>query len=156
MLPAVREAAVAVDFFGETRKAIVEQRVNQGFFRRAVLSGYSYKCCISDVSDRRLLVASHIVPWSEDSSIRLHPGNGLCLSAIHDRAFDNHLFSLTDDYQIVLSKQLKSTKDKFLKDVFFSLEGIAISLPDKFVPERDFVRRHRRHMDVANAAESAQ
>ncbi|MGH8863333.1 MAG: HNH endonuclease [Burkholderiales bacterium] len=154
--PAVRETAVAVDFSGETRKAVVEQRVKHDFFRRAVLSGYGYKCCISGVSDQRLLIASHIVPWSEDSTIRLHPGNGLCLSAIHDSAFDNHLFSLTDDYQVVLSRQLRATKDKFLRDVFFSLEDTQISLPDKFVPEQDFVRRHRHRMAAADTKESAQ
>jgi len=35
-----------------------------------------------------LLVASHIVPWRSDPGNRLNPKNGLCLSAIHDRAFD--------------------------------------------------------------------
>lgn len=48
--------------------------------------------CVSGVSDARFLVASHIVAWKEDASIRLNPANGLCLSTIHDKAFDNHLF----------------------------------------------------------------
>jgi len=134
------------DFSGETRLVLVKQRVKQAFFRRAVLSGYGEKCCISGVSDRRFLVASHIVPWGDDSSIRLHPGNGLCLSAIHDKAFDNHLFSLTDDHRVVLSAQLKSTKDAFLQQVFWALEGVPIFLPDKFSPELNFVRRHRSRM----------
>lgn len=144
------------DFSGEERTALVKQRVKQAFFRKAVLSGYGYKCCISGVSDRRLLVASHIVPWRDDPSIRLHPGNGLCLSAIHDRAFDNHLFSLTNDHRIVLSTQLKSTKDAFLQKVFWSLEDTQISLPDKFVPEPDFIGRHRSRLNDSGIAEQAQ
>jgi putative restriction endonuclease len=146
-----RNADVEVDYSGDTRWASVQQRVGQDFFRRAVLSGYGNKCCISGVSDRRLLVASHIVPWRDDASIRLHPGNGLCLSAIHDRAFDSYLFSLTDDYRVVLSEQLKSTKDQFLREVFWSIEGAPIALPDKFVPEVDFVARHRSRLDGAGA-----
>ncbi len=134
------------DFTGETRTALTKQRIKQSFFRRAVLSGYRDKCCISGVTDKRLLVASHIVAWSDDASIRLHPGNGLCLSAIHDKAFDSHLFSLTDDYRIVLSTQLKQTKDDFLQRVFWPTEDKLIALPEKFVPELDFLSRHRSKM----------
>lgn len=133
-------------YSGETRAALVQQRLKQSFFRRAVLNGYRNRCCISRVSDTRLLVASHIVPWKDDASIRLHPGNGLCLSAIHDKAFDGLLFSLTDDHRVVLSKQLKSTKDKFLQDVFWPTEGTTIDLPERFVPEPGFLRHHRKRM----------
>ena len=117
-----------------------------------MLSGYGYKCCISGVSEPRLLVASHIVPWKEDASIRLHPGNGLCLSAIHDRAFDKYLFSLTDDYRVLLSTRLKCTRDRFLQDVFLPIEGTAITLPERFVPQQDFVQRHRGRMLDSDAA----
>lgn len=154
--PAVADSPVQemANFHGETRAATIEQRVKQGFFRRAVLSGYGYKCCLSGVSDTRFLIASHIVRWSDDPSIRLHPGNGLCLSAIHDKAFDNGLFSLSDDYRVILSKQLRETKDKFLRDVFVPLEGSRISLPDKFAPERTFIFRHRERMDRSSDTES--
>lgn len=43
---------------------------------------------MSGLAEPRLLIASHIVPWSKDKTNRLNPSNGLCLSAIHDRAFD--------------------------------------------------------------------
>ena len=134
------------DFTGKTRQAIVEQRVKQSFFRRAVLASYRGRCCISGVSDSHFLVASHIVEWNEDPVIRLHPGNGLCLSAIHDKAFDRHLFSLTDDHRIILSGQLRKTPDAFLRQVFWQVDGRKISLPEKFVPERAFIEHHREKM----------
>ena len=137
---------IGSDFTGETRTTLTKQRIKQSFFRRAILSGYREKCCISGVTDKRLLVASHIVAWSDNASIRLHPGNGLCLSAIHDKAFDSHLFSLTDDYRVVLSAQLKQTKDDFLQQVFWPTEDQRIALPEKFVPELDFLSRHRSKM----------
>jgi len=105
-------------YTGETRKALVTQRIKQGFFRSAVLSSYRGRCCISGVSEPRLLIASHIVPWSEDKANRLNPSNGLCLSAIHDKAFDAHLFTLSDDWRVVLSDALRRTTDTFLKEVF--------------------------------------
>src|SRR3546814_226438 len=134
------------DFTGEVRAALVKQRVGQSFFRRAVLSSYGERCCISGLSDKRFLVASHIVPWNEDPRIRLHPGNGLCLSAIHDKAFEKYLFSLTDDHRVVLSEQLRKTKDEFLQQIFLSVDDKRIALPDKFAPEPAFLARHRDRM----------
>jgi hypothetical protein len=67
------------DFTGETRQVITEQRIKQHFFRRAVLSSYRGRCCMSGLSEPRLLLASHIVPWSKDKANRLNPSNGLCL-----------------------------------------------------------------------------
>lgn len=134
------------NFTGEVRVALVKQRIGQAFFRRSVLSGYGERCCISGVSDKRFLIASHIVPWNEDATIRLHPGNGLCLSAIHDKAFDKHLFSLTDDHRVILSTQLKESKDGFLQQVFWPTENKQISLPEKFAPELSFIALHREKM----------
>ena len=152
----VRDAEIAEavedisrDFVGETRAAMVKVRVKQAFFRRSVLSGYHYRCCISGVSDSRLLVASHIVPWRDDVAIRLHPGNGLCLSALHDKAFDSYLFSLTDDYRIVLSAALENTKDSFLREAFHPISDRRIELPERFIPEVGFVQRHRERMLVS-------
>ncbi len=134
------------DYTGETRQAIVWQRIKQDFFRRAVLASYRGRCCISGISDQRFLIASHIVPWRQDKANRLNPSNGLCLSAIHDKAFDQHLFSLTDNHRIVLSKQLKASKDTFLQEVFWPTEDRLIELPERFRPEQAFIRSHREAM----------
>ena len=55
----------------------------------------------------RLLVASHIKPWSDFPNDRLNPCNGLCLSSLHDAAFDFGLITLDEDLKVVLSKQLR-------------------------------------------------
>jgi hypothetical protein len=140
---AVRDDPALADYTGEMRQAIVLQRIKQDFFRRAVLASYRGRCCISGVSDARLLVASHIVPWREDKANRLNPSNGLCLSAIHDKAFDQHLFTLSDEHRIVLSDQLKASKDAFIHEVFWPTEGQPIELPERFAPSPDFLARHR-------------
>ncbi|WP_305804630.1 HNH endonuclease [Stenotrophomonas sp. YIM B06876] len=134
------------DFTGEVRQAVVQQRIKQNFFRRAVLASYRGRCCITGLSDPRLLVASHIVPWSADKANRLNPSNGLCLSAIHDKAFDTYLFSLTDDSRILLSERLKTSKDTFVRDVFFPTEGKQIELPERFAPSQEFIVKHRQTM----------
>lgn len=133
------------DYTGETRAALVEQRVKQTFFRRAVLSSYRGRCCMSGLSEPRLLMASHIVPWSKDKANRLNPRNGLCLSALHDRAFDRGLIALTDDFRVCVSDDLKRHHGvSLVSSALLSLEGKAIELPERFYPEQAFVARHRR------------
>ncbi|EAU55292.1 HNH endonuclease [Mariprofundus ferrooxydans] len=131
------------DFTGETKRVITEQRIRQSFFRRAVLSSYRGCCCMSGLSDSRLLIASHIVPWSKDKENRLNPRNGLCLSALHDKAFDRGLISLDDDFRVILSKDLEQRNEPFVQEFFHPLAGQAITLPERFVPDKAFLARHR-------------
>ena len=131
------------DFTGETRQVLTTQRIKQHFFRRAVLSSYRGRCCISGLSDARLLMASHIVPWSDDKTNRLNPSNGLCLSAIHDKAFDRGLITISDNYEVMLSEQLKRNDDDFVAQIFLPIEGRRIELPEKFIPNITFITRHR-------------
>ena len=137
------EEIVAIDYSAIDKKAVNLVRVKQNFFRRAVLSSYEGRCCMSGVSDTRLLVASHIVPWSADPSNRLNPRNGLCLSALHDKAFDRGLIALSDDFRVVVSNRVKQSKDDFVQQVLVKLEGSEIKLPDRFRPTPQFVAVHR-------------
>ena len=93
------------DFTGETKKSSVEVRLKQSFFRQAVMSSYQGRCCMTGLTDQRLLIASHIIPWSKDKANRLNPSNGLCLSALHDKAFDYGLITVLPDWRIRVSNK---------------------------------------------------
>ena len=126
-----------------TRKAEVEIRRKQYIFRRMVLSSYSGVCCMSGLSEPRLLVASHIVPWKNDTENRLNPKNGLCLSSLHDKAFDLGLLTVYPDYCIAVSPEIsKLTKDKFIQETLVSYHGKYITLPEKFHPSKEFLEWH--------------
>lgn len=131
------------DFVGETRQALVQQRKKQSFFRKAVLASYRGRCCMSGVSDPRLLVASHIVPWSADKANRLNPSNGLCLSALHDRAFDGGLITLSNDLTVICSEGLRKTSDEFLQRTLLALADKPIEMPERFIPCIEFLKYHR-------------
>jgi|SRR5579871_2887932 len=103
---------------GINRAATVMVRVNQSFFRSAVLAAYDGHCCVSGLSIPALLNASHIVPWRIDESNRTNPCNGLCLNAILDRAFDCGMMTVTPEYRVrVSSRLLKTENDLVLKGV---------------------------------------
>lgn len=150
----IDEAIGLEDFTGETRRVVTEQRIKQHFFRRAVLSSYRGRCCMSGLSEPRLLVASHIVPWSKDKANRLNPRNGLCLSAIHDKAFDSGLIALSDDFRVLVSTELQRSENAFIKSVIFPLDGRSIELPERFVPDPSFVARHRAEEFVDSKAKT--
>lgn len=147
---AENDELIPEDFTGETRQVITTQRIKQHFFRRAVLSSYRGRCCMSSLSETKLLIASHIVPWSKDKANRLNPSNGLCLTAIHDRAFDKGFISLTNDFRIIVSDILKRSSDAFIRDVILPLDGKSIEMPQKFSPDVAFIAWHRNELFMDN------
>lgn len=72
----------------------------QKAFADVVKTNYGDRCAITGITSRPFLVASHIVPWSADQSIRLDPSNGICLSTFVDRAFEYGYLVIEDDLTI--------------------------------------------------------
>ncbi len=134
---------------GKEKERLIKTRVNQSLFRKIVLATYNNKCCITGLAQSELLIASHIVPWSKNESIRLSPMNGLCLNALHDKAFDTGLIAIRpDDYTIILSDKLKQKKliSPALESNFIAYEKQSIILPDKFLPEPEYLDYHYQHI----------
>jgi putative restriction endonuclease len=125
-----------------TRDATV--RRGQSFFRAAVLAAYDGRCCITGITSVGLLRASHIVPWSQNPSLRLDPHNGLCLNALHDAAFDRGLITLSDQFELLISRRLKSqVPDTVYKEMFEGRSGTPIKMPERFKPAMEMLEFHR-------------
>ncbi len=121
---------------------VKELRIGQGFFRRSVLANYNNRCCITGIDLPELLVASHIVPWKNDETIRHNPRNGLSLVATFDRAFDKGLIGIDTKYHIRFSKQiLNSTNDAIIR-YFSEFESKKIIAAEKIQPDRSFLQWH--------------
>jgi|SRR5215469_826304 len=128
---------------GKTRAAIVRTRVNQGFFRAAVLAAYGTRCCITGLSVPQLLNASHIIPWALDVKNRTNPRNGLCLNVTHDRAFDCGLLTVTPELRVRVSPKIKAVKrDLSAQRFLMHYDGWSLRTPSRFLPEADFLRYH--------------
>ena len=141
---------------GKEREAIVRVRVNQEFFRRRVLSAYGFSCCVTGLSVRPLLVASHIVPWAVDPANRLNPRNGLCLNALHDRAFDSHLMWVEKDFIVRISPKLRAAKKMLGPAAIWlsSFDGKRLILPANFQPDPELLVKHEKKcLDAIAASE---
>jgi putative restriction endonuclease len=136
---------------GIERDAIVKRRVNQSFFRKAVLAAYNFRCCITGLEIPELLNASHIIPWSKDEVNRVNPRNGLCLNAIHDRAFDRGFLTVTPDFTIKISKLVKQENvSEAVQDFLLRYDGMAINKPARFLPEAKFLEFHNANIFERN------
>ena len=129
---------------GTTHEQIVMARVNQQFFREAVLSSYQQSCCITGLSVPSLLVASHIKPWKVSDPLRerTNPRNGLCLNALHDRAFDKGLITVLPDFSIRISSALQKCDKNDSANWLRQCNGQKIHMPDRFFPDKEFLEYH--------------
>ena len=138
------------ELVGKTKEVIIRQRVNQNVFRTMILNNYNDQCAITGISDSRLLIASHIIPWAEREDTRLNPENGVCLSALYDKAFDKGLITIRpDDYTIMISPSLRDTLSQVsYSEHFGKYENHKIILPEEHVPNKEFLQYHAENIFV--------
>jgi putative restriction endonuclease len=127
---------------GEEKYKLIKTRVNQSFFRKSILANYNSTCCITGIRMPEVLISSHIIPWSKDESIRLDPKNGLCLNALHDKAYDRGLITISPEYKIIVSESIIKICNEVEKDFFVKYNNCSIKLPEKFWPKKDFLEYH--------------
>ena len=99
-------AADRNDYSIENRKREIAIRTKQSKFRKDILKNFDNKCCLTEIAEKELLVASHIIPWSHEMNSRLNPHNGLCLSALYDKLFDKGYFTVGDNLDVILTSKL--------------------------------------------------
>ncbi len=130
---------------GTEAQALVKVRRGQQFFRQMVLNAYDARCCVTGITVRELLIASHIKPWGEFPENRLQVGNGLCLSRLHDGAFDQGLITFDQDLCLLLSGELRAhLPQTTLEQNFVAFVGNAILLPEKSTgPDPAYLHYHQ-------------
>ncbi len=122
----------------------VKVRLVQSFFRETVLASYGSQCALCQLPIRELLIASHIIPWSQKVDRRADPTNGISLCALHDRAFDRGYIAIDNSFKILVSSQLKTALPQPLHRIgLIEIEGIMVNLPKKFSPDKVAIRYHR-------------
>ncbi len=87
---------------------IVARIVRDRMFRRIVLRAYSERCAISGLKlingiGRAEVAAAHIQPVETNGPDNI--SNGIALSGTMHRMFDRGLIGLSDDLQILISRQ---------------------------------------------------
>jgi hypothetical protein len=125
--------------------APVKVRRGQEYFRDAVINNSGGCCAITRLGVRDLLIASHILPWGKHPEHRLNIRNGLCLSRLHDAAFDQGLIAFDSKLRLLLSPQLKAElSQRSVAENFGAYAGESLRFPnDSVLPELAFLSKHR-------------
>jgi hypothetical protein len=97
------------------RSGLITSRVGQGYFRQQILEKWNGICAVSGTDVISILIASHIVPWSEcTDNERLDVENGILLSPVYDALFDKYLISFDASGKIIISDSLNPTNKEKL------------------------------------------
>lgn len=127
---------------GETKVRAVKTRINQNVFRQIVLANYSGKCAVTGFDKASLLIASHIIPWSEDKKNRLNPQNGILLNSLHDKAFENGFMAINNEFKILICSDFLKSKDSFIQNYFAAFHKKGIEMPVRFLPDIKLLEKH--------------
>ena len=137
---------------GEDVVSQTKRRKGQDYFRRMILANYGGRCALTGIDISQLLIASHIIPWEDKShqKERLNPCNGICLSALYDKAFDKGLITFSpDDYKVLFSSALKEKENmEYYSKHFACIDGRRLTLPSEYQPNKDFLAYHRDNVFV--------
>ena len=122
------------------RRGLVTSRVGQGYYRQQLIEKWDGKCAVSKTDILPILIASHIVPWSEgNDEERLDVENGILLSPLYDALFDKYLISFDDEGKIIISSSIKPKNLGFLG----LSTTLRIDITRGMIP---YLRRHRKKM----------
>lgn len=139
---------------GEDVISQTNQRKGQDYFRRMILANYDCRCALTGIDIPQLLLASHIIPWADKShkGERLNPENGICLSALYDKAFDKGLITFSpDDYSVCLSSALQECETREYYDKHFGIiKSRKLRIPKEHAPSPDFLAYHRDHIFIGD------
>lgn len=140
---AFREQIVQKSYEVADSTATIKTRGSaQRAFAEAVKVNYGYRCAITGVMTKDFLIASHIVPWSKDQSIRLDPSNGICLSQLVDRAFEKGYLQIEDDLTIRIDWG-RIGDDEALRIQLEPYDGQKLSVPANEAPQIEYLGRRR-------------
>ncbi len=130
-----------------SKEAFEEEVVMRGgIFKREVPRNYGYTCCISGLridatfNSSTLIEACHIKPFSVSFDDTL--SNGITLTPTLHTAFDNGFFTLSEKFEVIISKNLTETSSP---QGIMQYHGRKILLPNSIncYPNLESIRWHQ-------------
>ncbi len=120
-------------------KILARQRRGQARVRLLTLENYSGRCGFCDVTDRPLIVASHISRWGDDPAGRGDLANVICACRFHDALFEYGYLALADDYRILKKPNAGS---RIVARILEMTESFRFDV--EFPPNPAYLEKHRR------------
>ncbi|WEV46367.1 HNH endonuclease [Bifidobacterium sp. ESL0690] len=132
-------------FVGHDYSIESTQRYGQTRLRKVVFNNYHARCCLTGIAIKELLVVSHIKPWAvSNPTEKVKASNALLLNAFHDKAFDQGIITINQQFEVVVWDELEHSEanDKWL----YSYAGKKIAVPQVGFPAQEFIDYHNRNI----------
>lgn len=124
---AIDAVAVSNDQIATEKQALTKMRIGQNTYRNGLMEKYDGRCIVTGIHHPKLLIASHIKPWSVcENNERVDVENGLLLSANMDKLFDCGLITFHDNGKLYISSfvgQSNATKLQITNDTVVDLKA---------------------------------
>ncbi|EAZ93065.1 HNH endonuclease [Crocosphaera chwakensis] len=140
----------AVEETETTRKFYMRKSlVRDSFFRKAVIHAYDYRCSLCQLRvikslSQSIVDGAHIKPFAQFYDNKIDNGISLCKN--HHWAFDRGIFSIDDNYQVLISDNFAedSPNTKPIRD----FQGETILLPNSqtYFPSLEAIQWHRQNV----------
>ncbi|MBF2066568.1 MAG: HNH endonuclease [Calothrix sp. C42_A2020_038] len=136
------------NYDAQSKESLKTSIIRNTFFRKAVLHTYEYKCAfcglkVMKLSKYHIVDGAHIKPFGEFRDSRIKNGISLCKN--HHWAFDTGLFTVDEQYKIIISKNFEEESPN--AQPMKSFHGKILYLPslEKFYPELESFEWHRQN-----------
>lgn len=124
------------------KEKLIKARIGQGEYRENLLKECPY-CPFTLIDDKRLLVASHIKPWSKSNNYeKIDSKNGFIFTPTYDKLFDRGLITFDDDKKLIVSPWLSLINQNRLK-IF---TGILIENLNLDKRRKEYLKYHRENI----------
>ena len=150
----IRPAASEIRENQELYKASVQAGRDARFRIEVVVVAYKHRCALTGyrmttLAMESIVDAAHIHQFH--NSRNNDPRNGMALSKNAHWQFDRGLWSVNDDYRVLVNRE-KFREEGMAGQRLTDFEGRRISLPDDpwYWPEQDSLEWHRRHHGFTN------
>lgn len=123
--------------------------VRDSFFRKAVIHAYDYRCSLCQLRVIKSLTQSivdgaHIKPFAQFYDNKIDNGISLCKN--HHWAFDKGIFSIDDNYQVMIADNFSEDSPKMKPIRDFQGEKILLPNSEEYFPHLEAIRWHRQNI----------
>ncbi|MFD1646863.1 HNH endonuclease [Haloarchaeobius litoreus] len=127
-----------------TYETTVQARSVDPEFRATALSRYERTCPVSGVDHAQLLDVAHVLPCSDYPEYRADLSNVLVLDKTHHAAFDRNLFTLDEEYRLVVQPGFE-TESELLERTVLNRDGERVGMPDGSL-DAEYLRQHNKRL----------
>jgi predicted restriction endonuclease len=127
----IEKLHIPQDEINTIKEAIAKIRIGQSKFRTDLLKSNRNSCAFTEIFDDKLLIASHIKPWSvSNNDERLDENNGILLTPMFDKPFDKFLITFDEDGKLIWTQSRldKLTKEKIIKGCIVDLNKFKMTI----------------------------